>query len=182
MRILAVLLCSVSLLGAAGAQSNRRAPGFALMDHTLTKFYDIQDYRGKVVVIDFMLTACPHCQKAAEILEDVAFRYRDRVVVLEIALPPDNQSTVAKYRAEKKSKVPLLLDCGQVGVSYLRPSPGQNVNMPHLYLINGDGWIVNDFEYSPSTKEIFEGRGLYAELDKMLAAGAPKPPAQGKKK
>ena len=172
MRILAALLCSVSLLGAAGARSNRRAPGFALVDHTLTTFYDLQDYRGKVVVVDFMLTACPHCEKMAEILEDVAFRYRNRVVVLEIALPPDNQATVAKFRADKKTKVPLLLDCGQVGVSFLRPTPGAGVNMPHVFLINGDGWIVNDFEYSPATTEIFEGRGLYTELDKMLAGGA----------
>src|SRR5512140_3528289 len=102
MRILLALLCSASLAVAAGARSNRRAPGFSLMDHTMTQFYDPQEYRGKVVVIDFMLTGCPHCMKMAEILEDVAFRYRDRVVVLEIAMPPDNQVSVKKFRDERK--------------------------------------------------------------------------------
>ena len=46
---------------ASGELSNRRAPGFALPDLGYTHTYDLQDYRGKVVVIDIMSTTCPHC-------------------------------------------------------------------------------------------------------------------------
>jgi len=42
--------------------------------------------------------------------------------------------------------------------------------VPHVFLIDAQGMIRNDYEYSPLTKDVFEGRGLFAELDRMLAA------------
>ena len=61
---------------ASGELSNRRAPGFALPDPDYTHFYDLQDYRGKVVLIDFMSTTCPHCLLLTTTLEKVKEKVR----------------------------------------------------------------------------------------------------------
>ena len=53
----------------------------------------LQDYRGKVVLIDIMSTRCPHCLLLSTTLEQVKARYGDKVAILEVVLPPDNQDT-----------------------------------------------------------------------------------------
>jgi peroxiredoxin len=176
MRYLFGLLASAVLLFASGELSGRRAPGFSLPDLHL-KQRDLQDYRGKVVIIDIMQTTCPHCQQLADVLEKVEAKYGDKIAVLSIVNPPDNQSSVARFTAEHKVTTPVLFDCGQVAVSYLKATPqNPKVNVPHLFLIDGQGMIRNDFGYEFNTRNIFEGDGLNIEIDRLLAG-----PAKSKK-
>ncbi len=75
------LLASAALLFASGELSGRRAPGFSLPDLHLQQ-RDLQDYRGKIVLLDVMQTTCPHCARLADILEKVHAKYGDKVAVL----------------------------------------------------------------------------------------------------
>src|ERR1700675_3718096 len=108
-----LFLVAANLL-ASGDLSNRRAPGFALPDPDYQHFYDLQDYRGKVVLIDIMSTTCPHCMLLSTTLENVKQRYGDKVAILSVVLPPDNQQTIAKYVATNKITVPIVCDMGQM--------------------------------------------------------------------
>jgi hypothetical protein len=45
--------------------------------------------------------------------------------------------------------------------------------VPHLFLIDGQGMIRNDFGYDFDTRNIFEGDGLDTEIDRLLAGLAP---------
>ncbi len=170
MRAFLGLIFSATLLCASGDLSNRRAPGFSLPDVQL-KQHDLQDYRGKIVLIDIMQTNCPHCQRLAGILERIHGKYGEKVAILSIVNPPDNQGTVAKFAQEHKVTTPMLFDCGQVSVSYLKVTPqNPKINVPHLFVIDGQGMIRNDYGYDFDTKTIFEGEGLDVVIDKMLAA------------
>ena len=170
--LLAMTLAAAPLWG-AGELSNRRAPGFSLPDMTM-KQHDLADYRGKVVVLEIMLTTCPHCLKFAAILEEVAKKYAGRVQVLSIVNPPDNVPAVAKFVKEHKLSYPVLFDCGQAAGSYVLASPQKpSINIPHVFLIDPNGVIQNDFSYGVMTSSIFDGRGLFAELDKLLKPASP---------
>jgi thiol-disulfide isomerase/thioredoxin len=156
-------------LFASGELSNRRAPGFALPDPEYTHFYDLQDYRGKVLLIDIMSTTCPHCLLLSTTLEKVKEKYGDKVEILSVVLPPDNQSTVAKYRAVNKITVPIVCDQGQMTISYMNARPGMgHIDVPHLFLIDQAGMIRNDFSYKEDARSVFEGPGLNLEIDKLL--------------
>lgn len=157
-------------LFASGELSNRRAPGFALPDPEYKHYYDLQDYRGKVVLLDIMNTHCPHCQLLSTTLEQIKSRYGDKVAILEVVLPPDNQATVAKYIQQNKVTVPVICDMGQMTASYFNASPGgmQHIDVPHLFIIDKHGMIRNDFNYEEKTRAVFEGPGLLAEIDKLL--------------
>lgn len=162
------LLVATTLL-ASGDLSNRRAPGFALPDPEYKHFYDLQDYRGKVVLIDIMSTTCPHCQLLSTTLEAVKDKYGAKVQILSVILPPDNQETVAKYRAVNKITVPIICDMGQMTISYLNARPGMaKIDVPHLFIVDKEGMIRNDFSYSDQDKAVFEGPRLYTEVDKLL--------------
>jgi thiol-disulfide isomerase/thioredoxin len=133
--------------------------------------HDTQDYRGKILIVDFMQVGCTHCVKFSAILEQAKARYGDKIAILSIVNPPSDAKGVADYIAQNKIKSPILFDCGQVAFSYLRPSMANpSIIIPHVFLIDGEGMIRNDFTYGADTTAIFEGNGLFAELDKMLAA------------
>jgi peroxiredoxin len=164
-RILALALCVPALF----AQGPRRAPSFCLPDMSL-QFRDLLDYRGKIVVLEFMKTDCSHCAPFGDVLKEVQAKYEGRVQVLAIAnTNTDKPTTAAAYIKGHQINYPMLWDMGQVAFSYIRQ---QSINdLPHIYIINPAGYIANDFGYSLITREIFEGRGLFKEIDRMLAVG-----------
>src|SRR5271165_6573254 len=163
------LLLFTSLVFGSGELSNRRAPGFALPTPDYRRWYDLQDFRGKVLIIEIMSTSCPHCMLTSTTLEKVRDKYGDKVGILSIVVPPDNQDTVFRYMQTNKVTVPIIADMGQVTITYMKVRPGQSqVPLPHLFLIDKQGMIRNDFEYNDSTKSVFEGPGLFPEIEKLL--------------
>ena len=66
---------------------------------------------------------------------------------------------------------PILDSAGLLG--HLR-SMAKSQHPRHVYLIDGNGIIRSEFGYGPMTKEVFEGKGLFAEIDRLLA-GATQP-------
>jgi thiol-disulfide isomerase/thioredoxin len=169
-RFFCLAVLAGTFLFASGELSNRRAPGFALPNPDYTHFYDLQDYRGKVLLIDIMSTTCPHCQLLSTTLEKVKAKYGDKVAILSVVLPPDNQDTVAKYKTVNKITTPIVCDMGQMTISYMNAKPGMShIDVPHLFVIDPQGMIRNDFGYDErTTRPIFEGPGLFPEIDKLL--------------
>jgi peroxiredoxin len=164
------LIAAGLALAASGELSNRRAPGFALPDPAYQHYYDLQDYAGKVVLIDIMSTRCPHCLLLSTTLEQVKARYGGKVAILEVVLPPDNQATVSKFVATNNVTIPVVCDMGQMTASYFKATPNTmtQIAIPHLFLIDKQGMIRNDFAYEESTQAVFEGAGLFTEIDKLL--------------
>jgi peroxiredoxin len=142
MKLSATLLLALAMTLHAQGPLGRRAPGFSLMDVTKLQQHDLQDYRGKVVLIDIMRTDCPHCQELTKVLDEVKAKYADKVQILSVVNPPDNQTTVRKYIADYKVTNPVLFDCGQMAVSYLQIGPNNpTVSVPHLVIVDKTGII-----------------------------------------
>lgn len=170
MKMIAGLLLAVSLCSAQGL-SNRRAPSWNLPDSSL-KHYDILDYRGKWLLVDFMITNCPHCKSLSGILEKVQGHYGSKVSVVSITVtPPETQATVAAYIKENKVTAPILFDMGQVAAGYLMISPQRpSFDTPHLFVIDPKGQIVRDWGYTDATKDLIEGppANLIKQLDSII--------------
>jgi peroxiredoxin len=153
---------------AAGELSNRRAPGFSLPDSNL-KQYDLQDYRGKVVVLNFMRTACPHCATFSKVLGQVEQKYGEAVQVISIVNPPDNQKTVQQYQTANELSTLMLFDCGQVTASYLKITPqNPTIHVPHFFVIDVNGMIREDHGYDESDRDVFEGAGIFKIIDEYV--------------
>jgi len=170
MRFLCLVLLSAACLPGAGELSGRRAPGFSLPEGPGLQ-RDPQDYRGKVLIVDFMQVTCDHCIAFSAILEQARARYGDKIAILSIVNPPSDAKGVADYITQHKIKSPILFDCGQVAYSYLKPTSA-TITIPHVFLIDAVGMIRNDFAFGNDTLEIFQGKGLFAEIDKLLGGKA----------
>lgn len=146
MKKLLLLSCVTLSLFAASLPISRRAPGFSLPDVDL-KQHDLQDYRGKVVLMDFMRTDCPKCVELTPMLEQLKAKFGSEVVVLSVVTAPDNQATMKRYIAEKKVTGPMLYDCGQMTASYLQVTPkNPTVHFPRLMIVDKEGIIRRDLD------------------------------------
>ncbi len=167
MKLPVIFLLVTLALFAAGENSNRRAPGFSIVD-THFQQHDLQDYRGKIVLVDFMKTDCPVCNQLADTFAELSSRYGDRVALLSIVTLPDNFETVDKFTAAHQAKWPILFDAGQVMMSYLqlKPTGNMNVHFPHIFVIDGAGMIRNDID-GADPRALTVG-ALSIEIDKLL--------------
>ena len=182
-------LAAVSVLGAAtllGADnlSNRRAPGFSLMDINYNQ-HDLADYRGKVVLVEFIRTDCPVCQGFTTIVDKIRARFGEKVEVLTlVATPPDSQQSVMNFINTYKVRNPVLFDCGQVAASYLRLNPqNPRVSLPHFFVVDQRGTIRGNYEYGDATEAFFTGDAtpLMNEIEALVngpLAPAAKPQAE----
>jgi peroxiredoxin len=156
------------LEAAPGKFSNRRAPGFSLPD-SAGKQYDGTDFRGKVLLLEFMQTKCPFCRAMSGVLEQTKTKFGDRIEVLSVVVMPDTPQNVAQYIKENNVRTPILYDCGQMTASYLRITPqNPTVRFPHLFLIDKDGVIRNDFDHDDAGSGKVTVTLLAAEVQKLL--------------
>ena len=51
---------------------------------------------------------------------------------------------------------------------YERRPGTRQIDVPHLFIIDKQGMIRNDFAYYEKEKSVFEGPGLFPEIDKLL--------------
>src|SRR5215475_6987901 len=69
MRTFAAVTAFLSLAGVALAQPPvvRKAPEFTISEPSGKKTL-VSSYKGKVVVLEFLYTTCPHCQRESQML------------------------------------------------------------------------------------------------------------------
>jgi peroxiredoxin len=80
---------------------------------------------------------------------------------------PDNQNTADRFARDHKVTWPIVFDSGQMITSYLRVTPtNPQVHFPHLFLIDKEGTIRNDFDSTEDKAMTIEA--LSAEIDKLL--------------
>lgn len=160
-RALASPLFFAALLAPAGELSNRQAPEFQLPDPK-GRIVSLGDFKGKLLLIEFMSTTCPHCQKLTPVLNDVNARYKGRVAVLGVATYPATAETVAQYIREYKATYPIVYDPGhKAAMEYLKPSPPNfSFHIPHLFVVDQSGYIRDDFVHNPSNADLFTADGL----------------------
>jgi peroxiredoxin len=161
-RLVTVLLCAATLITAQLAP--RRSPGFCLSD-TTGQWRDLADYRGKVVLVEFMQTTCAHCATFTPILAGLVKKYGDKLQVLSIAISPDTPQTMMQFAKGHNLTWPLLFDQGQVAASYVRKP---SINFPYVYLVDANGMIAGSWEYGGLTRDVFEGNRLDREIEKLI--------------
>ena len=167
MRKLAVFLLAMTTTVLGQGLSGRRAPSFTLPDSNM-KSYDILDYRGRWLLLDYMKTDRPESKPLSKELAQLKARMGAKVAILQIVLPPDNTATVAKYVAETKTALPILFDSGQSGMWYFKVTPEHpKFDSPHLFAINPQGMLVRDW----NQLDIEKG-GYLAQLEALIAGGA----------
>lgn len=120
-------------------ESGSVSVGFPAPMFTLPDISDIpiklDDFLGKVVIVNFWATWCVPCREEMPVLDDFGLQYSDSVIILGIAVK-DTPESVRDFVEETEVSYPILIDeTGVVGTAY------HVVGYPTTYFIDAAGII-----------------------------------------
>jgi len=97
---------------------------------------DLEQYRGKIVVVDFWASWCVPCRRSFPWLNQIQSKYRDRVVVIGVNVDR-NQADAAQFLRDVPATFPVIYDPeGELAARYEVPG------MPSSYIFDAQGNLV----------------------------------------
>lgn len=137
-----VFLCSYSALAQQNLKPGAAAPVFSAQ--TLEgSSVNLNDFRGKVVMLAFWSTRCEICHVEIPKLNKVAERHRgDNVVFL--ALTMENEAKILPYIKKNPFNFNIVPNSFGVVLKYANMDASGNIDMgfPSYFLINKEGQIT----------------------------------------
>lgn len=112
------------------------APNFNLTSVEGEKF-NLKEYRGQVVILDFMATWCGPCKLEMEHLKNVHSSYsKNEIKIISIDVSPNEGDKQIKNFKEEYEAGWIFASGPKVGLEY------KVTGIPTLYIINAEGKIV----------------------------------------
>jgi len=139
-----LLLLFVLAAGAAAQQtlaSGSNAPQFSLAGYD-GQTYDLNQLRGKVVLITFWSTRCNICHSELPNMNRLAARYKGQPVVF-LGLTMDNDAKVAAYLKSNQFNFTIVPNSFGAVLQYADRDRSGNIAMgfPAYYLIDQNGIV-----------------------------------------
>jgi peroxiredoxin len=170
-------LASASLIGAeAPNRVPRPAPDFSFQLPNGSAA-SLQQYRGKVICAQFLLTTCPHCQHASELLSKLQKEYSARgFQPIGIAYNPMSKMLIDDYVRDHKVTFPVGAAEREPAIDFLGYSQEERVSVPQIVFIDRKG-IIRYQSQQLNDAEAATEQNLRSWIEKLLAepAGAVKP-------
>jgi peroxiredoxin len=134
------LICLAAPL--AGATLPRLAPDFTI-NLTNGRQLQLSQYRGKVVVLAFILTTCSHCQRTTGYLNKLQAELGPRgLQVVESAIEENARGNVAGFVQQFQTQYPVGYNTNTVQVLDFLQHPTMMIpHMPLLAFIDRQGVI-----------------------------------------
>ena len=124
-----------------------------LMDHA-GQLHRLEDYRGKIVVLNFWATWCGPCAKEMPIFVDVQNRFGARgVVVLAASLDAEEtKQNIPKFVKKYKMTFPVLVDA--TADHLLEATGGES--LPATVFLDAEGHIFSRILGEAKKKNVFQ--------------------------
>ena len=145
LRLCAIFLCLVTLgLGGLGATSDktpRPSPDFAVSFNDGSQIH-LSQYQGKVVVLAFILTTCPHCQFTVQTLSRLQNEYGPRgLQVIASAIQDMAALAVPDFIKQFQPGFPVGFNPRDRVLDYLQHPVVFRLLMPQAVVIDRKGII-----------------------------------------
>ena len=103
------------------------------------KTHHLNDWNGKLRVLNFWATWCMPCRGELPVLQSAADTWRDDVVVIGVAL--DNAKDVRRFNQQAGIRYPLLVAQEQ-GPGLMKIGGNASGALPYTLLVDGRGNIL----------------------------------------
>jgi peroxiredoxin len=137
------------------------------------KSIELSQYRGKPVVLAFILTTCPHCQYTTGLLVKLQTEFVTKgLQVIECAVNDGAAAEVPGFIKRFQPNFPVGYSTDQIGVLGFLQHPAAAVpHMPMLAFIDRHGIIREQCQGSDAilNDEAKQEEGLRAEIEKLVA-------------
>ena len=154
----------------AAQQAPRKAPEL-IVNLVDGRSVAVSHYRGKALLVAFILTGCPHCQHTVGLLSQLEPRYRPRgVEMLAVAVNRDASTAIAGFVEAYRPAFPVgfLRDNG-LAADFCQLRPAQIPHMPILVFVDREGTIRQQHEGSePFFEDGHQEQHLAAAIEDLL--------------
>jgi peroxiredoxin len=145
----------------------RKSPEFTVTDPA-GKPVLLSSLKGKIVVMPFMFTTCPHCQREAQMLTKLQQEFASKgVVMLGTVFNDANGPMAAQFVKEFNIGFPVGYASRDAVVSYLGLSVLDRWVVPQVAIIDRKGNVVAQ-SAATGTPELQDENFLRAFLDKLV--------------
>jgi thiol-disulfide isomerase/thioredoxin len=182
LRLFAAGACVFAALGAAAYASGpvpRPAPALDFTDGT-GKHINLANYKGKVVVVQFLLTTCPHCQVFSGLLNKLQAEYGAKgFQALGAAVNEATPEMARDYEAKYAQAFPVGPMMHELCYTFLGLSVMERPGFPQIAVIDRKGQIREQTTTENIPQPLQNEAHLRALVEKLLAEGAGAPGKSG---
>ncbi len=133
-------LLSTTAAPALFSQQATSAPSFEVRTE-LGKLIRLEDYRGKVLLLTFWATWCPHCRRQIAAMEKLRKDYAAKdIEMLALSVDKEGWQIVSPYVQEHKLSLTVAIASPRTQQQY-----AANGGIPLSYIIDRQGQAVKDF-------------------------------------
>lgn len=140
-----IVLAALAAVSLAAADVPRPAADFTVRMAN-GKDFKLSDHKGKVVVVEFLLTTCPHCQQASQEINKV---YRDLgpqgLQPVGVAVNDMANMLVGDFVKQFNLDFPVGWSLRDPVVNFLQHPVMMAMNFPNLVIIDRNGQIRHQF-------------------------------------
>lgn len=118
------------------AEIPRPAPEFAIRMSDGSQLL-LSQFKGKVVVMVFMYTTCPHCQRTTQVLSPLQTEFAARgLQILGVAFNPNADQLVPNFISQFHPAFPVGSSTREPVMEYTQQSPMQPGYVPQVVFID----------------------------------------------
>jgi peroxiredoxin len=141
----------------------------------------LSSYKGKVLLVEFLLTYCSHCQKASLASESVYQELKSKgFEVIGAAINPGGDA--AAYARDLNLTFPVGTIQQDFAIGFLQFTVMHRMQMPEVAFVNRNFEVVSQYEGNDPFFQQNETSNIRNEALKWLTPPAGKPAVGGAKK
>jgi thiol-disulfide isomerase/thioredoxin len=169
----ALLAFTCAAVMASAAETPRPSPPLTIQ-RTGAPAIQLSQYKGKIVVLAFILTTCPHCQELTRQISPIASEYEARgVQFVECAFNQNANMLVPQFVQQLQPSFPVGYTDNDTAMKYFGRTPNDpnTFYVPHVVFLDRTGKIVADYAGESEFMKT-PAANIRTQLDKMLKAPA----------
>jgi peroxiredoxin len=173
MRLACLAALAAASVPAWAGEVPRPAPPLTALTPSGQKI-NLADYKGKVVLLKFFLTECPHCQRSAGIIMPIYNELRSRgLEVIGVAINPDAKTAIPDFARRFGVTYPMAMGDRLMLTRFADLSAVARFYVPYIFLIDRKGIIRFEHPGGDSAFYSNEAQNLRAELNALLGEATP---------
>ena len=136
-----LMLCGMLALLQTTAQAAERQPEFALPSVVGDETISLQDFRGKVLLINFWATWCPPCRKEIPSLISLQKEYASKgFSVIGLSMDQGGKKQVAKFVKKAGMNYPVAIADKKAAREF-----GGVIGIPASFLLDRSGKVAKEY-------------------------------------
>lgn len=145
-------------------EMDKPVPDFKLKTADGKEEYSLSQFKGKIVVIEFLATRCPYSLQQDSVIRAICADYKQKGVVF-LGINSNQQepaAEVTKHQQDKKLGFPVLKDWNNVVADVFKAT-----HTPHIFVVDAKGILRYEGAIEPQRGE--KTPYLRNALDDLLA-------------